>query len=137
VRPAARAEAPPVQAEHGHTMVYSTSDRHQEELRADGPDFARPASRRAMVLADGKRIVLGADGAVLGRSRDCDVVLADQNVSRHHAELRPDGRGGWRVRDLGSTNGTKRNGRPVSGTEPVEDGDRLLLGTADLRFVLD
>jgi hypothetical protein len=137
VRPSGRAEAPPEQAEHGHTMVYSTSARHQEELRAPAPEFAAPPVRRATVIAEGKKLSLGGAGAVLGRSRDCDIVLADTSVSRRHAELRPDGRGGWFLRDLGSTNGTKRNGRPVAGTEPLDDGDRLVLGTADVEFSLD
>jgi hypothetical protein len=89
------------QAEHGHTMVYSTAERAREQLDEQPPEVARaPAPRRAMVLAEGKRFVLSPEGALLGRSRDCDVVLADQNVSRHHAEIRPDGRGGWNLVDL-------------------------------------
>jgi len=122
------------QAEHGHTMVYSTSDRLREEL--DRPHGPAPGGR-AMVLAEGKRLVLGPDGGSIGRSRDCEIVLADPNVSRHHAEVRPDGGYGWVVRDLGSTNGTKRNGRPVRGSEPLEPGDQLTLGTAEIRFVVE
>ena len=126
--------AEPVQGDHGHTMVYSTSERLREEL--DAPRGPVPTGR-AMVLAEGKRLVVSASGATIGRSRDCDVVLADPNVSRRHAELRPDGHGGWQVRDLGSTNGVKVNGRKIDGPAPVESGDRLALGTADLRFVLE
>jgi hypothetical protein len=129
---AARSE--PVQAEHGHTMVYSTSDRLRAEL--DEPRGPQPTGR-AMVLAEGKRLVVSSSGAVIGRSRDCDVVLADPNVSRRHAEVRPDDRGGWQVRDLGSTNGVKVNGRRIDGPTPIESGDRLALGTADVRFVLE
>ncbi|HEX8085850.1 MAG TPA: DUF3662 and FHA domain-containing protein [Solirubrobacteraceae bacterium] len=129
---AARSE--PVQAEHGHTMVYSTSDRLRAEL--DEPRGPQPTGR-AMVLAEGKRLVVSSSGAVIGRSRDCDVVLADPNVSRRHAEVRPDARGGWQVRDLGSTNGVKVNGRRIDGPTPIESGDRLALGTADVRFVLE
>jgi Protein of unknown function (DUF3662)/FHA domain len=124
------------QGDHGHTMVYSTSARIQEELgrpRAEsGPDPGR-----AMVLAEGKRMLIGRSGAVLGRSRDCDVTLNDPNVSRRHAEIRSDGRGGWTVEDLGSTNGVKVNGRPISGATRLEPGDRLALGTADVRFVVE
>jgi pSer/pThr/pTyr-binding forkhead associated (FHA) protein len=116
-------------------MVYSTSDRLREELDRPAPAGLAPATR-AMVLAEGKRIVIGAGGATLGRSRDCDVVLGDPNVSRRHAEIRALG-DTWTVRDLGSTNGTTRNGRPLRGTEPLEPGDRLLLGTADVRFVVE
>lgn len=136
VRPAGdQAQPRAEQGDHGHTMVYSTSDRMREELdRPRGPEEWQPARTRAMVIAEGKRMVLPSAGAVLGRSRDCDIVLADSNVSRRHAEIRPEG-GGWVVRDLGSTNGTSRNGSPVRGTEALEPGDRLMVGTADVSFV--
>ena len=122
------------QAGHGHTMVYSTSDRLREEL--DRPRGPAPTGR-AMLLAEGKRMVVGPEGAVLGRSRDCDVVLADPNVSRRHAEIRPDGLGGWQVRDLGSTNGVTLNGKPVGVLERLSSGDRIALGTADVRFTIE
>ncbi|HEV2813586.1 MAG TPA: DUF3662 and FHA domain-containing protein [Solirubrobacteraceae bacterium] len=128
------AKPEPVQGDHGHTMVYSTSDRLRADL--DEPRGPEPTGR-AMVLAEGKRMVVPSTGATIGRSRDCDVVLADPNVSRRHAEVRPDGRGGWQVRDMGSTNGVKVNGRRIDGPTPVESGDRLALGTADVRFVLE
>lgn len=124
------------QGDHGHTMVYSTSQRIQEEL-----DGARPSSRepvgRPMILAEGKRMLVGRAGAVLGRSRECDITLNDPNVSRKHAEIRSDGRGGWLVEDLGSTNGVKVNGRRINGPTELESGDRLALGTADVRFVVE
>jgi hypothetical protein len=129
-----RAQERPEQGDHGHTMVYSTSDRLREEL--DKPRGPEPTGR-AMVLAEGKRIVVSASGAVIGRSRDCDVTLNDPNVSRHHAEIRPDGRGGWVVEDLGSTNGVKVNGRRITGPSPLEPGARIALGTADVRFVVE
>jgi len=134
VRAAPQGEAE--QGDHGHTMVYSTSDRLREELdRPRGPEGVAPT--RAMVIAEGKRMVLGASGGTLGRSRDCDIVLADANVSRRHAEIRPAGRGRWTIRDLGSTNGVKVNGTPVRDETPIEPGDRIALGTAEIRFVLE
>jgi pSer/pThr/pTyr-binding forkhead associated (FHA) protein len=90
-----------------------------------------------MVLAEGKRMLIGSTGAVIGRSRDCDIVLSDPNVSRRHAEIRADGRGGWTIHDLGSTNGVKLNGQRANGPAPLESGDRIALGTADLRFVVE
>jgi hypothetical protein len=122
------------QGDHGHTMVYSTSDRVQEELASSREGTS---AGRAMVLAEGKRIVVSASGAVIGRSRDCDVTLSDPNVSRHHAEIKPDGRGGWIVEDLGSTNGVQVNGRRVKGPTPLEPGAKIALGTADVRFVVE
>ena len=82
---------------------------------------SRPAGRWS--LAEGKRLVVAPAGAVIGRSRDCDVVLADPNVSRHHAELRPRPRR-LACADLGSTNGVKVNGRRIRAPTPLEPGDR-------------
>lgn len=64
---------------------------------------------------------------VLGRAADCDLPLAAERASRRHAEVRP-GEGGHRVRDLGSTNGTRLNGAPLAGEAALADGDELDLG---------
>ena len=79
--------------------------------------------------------MLSGDRVLLGRSRECDVQLADPNVSRRHAELRRDN-GGWSVVDLGSTNGIKLNGRRVD-QAALEPGDRITLGLTELTYELD
>ena len=121
----------PSQGDHGHTMVYSTSDRLSEPLRE--PD---PRRRGARVLVDGRTSVVGSGGAVLGRSREADVQVDDPNVSRKHAELRPSG-ASWTVRDLGSTNGVKVNGRRIQGAQSLRDGDTITIGTSDIVFQLE
>jgi hypothetical protein len=131
VRPPVDAEAEPSQGETGNTMVYRAR-REPEPLNAHLPGHLR----RAMVVVDGKRMVVGSEGAVLGRSRDCDIVLADANVSRHHAEIRPSG-DGWTIADLGSTNGIAVNGRKVRDPAPLRTGDAVELGTSRLRFELE
>ncbi len=82
---------------------------------------------------DGQRQSLGAGSVVLGRSRDCDVVIDDRNVSRRHAELVRSG-DGFVLRDLDSTNGCAVNGRRVR-ESAVKPGDVLSLGTITLTFV--
>lgn len=64
----------------------------------------------------------------LGRQSDCDLVLEDTTVSRHHAAVvrREDG---WWAIDLGSTNGTCVNGTRAA-EQPVRPGDRIELGDA-------
>ena len=59
-----------------------------------------------------------------------------QNVSRKHAELRPSG-ASWTVRDLGSTNGVKVNGRRIQGAQSLRSGDTITLGTSDIVFELE
>ena len=51
-------------------------------------------------------------GAVIGRSPDADIVIAANEVSRHHAQIAPD-RDGWTLADLGSTNGVLLNGHAL------------------------
>ncbi len=123
-------DADVVQAEHGQTMVYSTADR----LRGPVEEATGRRLARGVLLAEGRRHVLSAAGATIGRSRDCDIVLSDPNVSRRHAEVRPTADGGFTVADLGSTNGVRENGRPVSGAQPLRPGDRVELGTAEVVF---
>ena len=75
-------------------------------------------------------------GATIGRSRQCDVVLTDPNVSRQHAELRPRG-GSWVLSDLGATNGVVLDGCRIDAPEVIKPGDRIELGTALVTFELE
>ena len=65
--------------------------------------------------------------AVVGRGRDCHIVIRDSRVSRQHCAIEPAADGGWRVRDLGSRNGVVIRGTAVS-EAALADGDRLWLG---------
>jgi hypothetical protein len=122
-------------ADMGHTMVYSTSDRHQSALEEVGSG-AGTARRRAIVVLGGKRLVVPPAGALIGRSRECDIVIDDSNVSRRHAEISPSGQS-WLIQDLGSTNGVRVNGRQVDGPHPLESGDRIELGTVRIGFEVE
>jgi hypothetical protein len=119
-----------VQADHGNTMIYSTAGR----LRGPVEEVQGTRPTRALLLAEGRRHIVPPGGATIGRSRDCDVVLADANVSRRHAEVLPGAAGTWMVSDLGSTNGVVVNGRRITGYEPLAPGDRMALGTAEVVF---
>jgi hypothetical protein len=132
-QPAAAApDAAPSQGDFGHTMVYSP-DRAARVLDADRA--ARRPARRAILSGEGRRTVLDADPFTIGRSRDCDLLVDDANVSRRHAELRSDGES-WRIVDLGSTNGIKVNRRRVD-EAVLRSGDRITLGVTDLDFELE
>ncbi len=124
---------PPVnQEEHGQTMIYSTSARVRggvDEARA------RRGAPRALLLVGARRLLVPPGGGVIGRSRDCDIVLEDAGISRRHAELRP-GPDGWTIQDLGSTNGVIVNGQEIRGAQPVHTGDRVELGSTHILFEL-
>src|SRR4051812_29747664 len=72
----------------------------------------------------------------VGRSPKNRIVLADDLSSRDHAEV-AFAEGEWYVRDLGSTNGTKVNGKAVRGDQALETGDRVQFGHTKFRFVND
>ncbi len=123
--------APPQQ--DGHTVIYGSA-------AAPAPPApvapAAPARPRAMLLHGGRRLLVGPTGATLGRSRQCDVVLSDPNVSRQHAEVRPRANS-WVLVDLGSTNGSILNGRRIEQPETLTPGDTIEVGTSVITFDLE
>jgi predicted component of type VI protein secretion system len=132
VQPEDASEPEPVEPQSGRTMIYSSAGRVAEPLE----ERAQSRQATALLLVDGKRVVVGPGGATVGRSRQCDVVIDDPNVSRRHAEIRPRG-GSWVLTDLGSTNGSSLNGRRIDSPEVIRPGDEIELGTSVLRFELE
>jgi hypothetical protein len=132
VQPAEEADQAAAREESGRTMIYSTAGRLAEPLE----ERAQAHGHTALLMVDGRRVEVGPAGATIGRSRQCDVVLRDPNVSRQHAEIRPRG-GSWVLTDLGSTNGSSLNGRRIDGPEVIQPGDQIELGTAVIRFELE
>ncbi len=86
----------------------------------------------SLLLPTDERVVLGEYVVSIGRMPDCTIVLADPNVSRNHAEVRPQG-DGYVVVDLGSTNGTRVNGVRITQHE-LRDGDELMFGNTRMIF---
>jgi len=80
----------------------------------------------------GSRWPLDRSTLTIGREEDCDIVLADRHVSRHHARVTRD-ESGYTVEDLRSKNGTHVNGRELSGSQGLKDGDEIQIA---LRFKL-
>ncbi len=68
----------------------------------------------------------------IGRARQNELVLKDDRVSGKHAVILWE-ETCWRVRDLGSSNGTLVNGMSVQESE-LRDGDRLKVGNTDILF---
>jgi hypothetical protein len=122
-------EVGPSAGDFGHTMVYSP------DRAAARPLEPVPDRRQALLVSEGRRNMLSGERVLIGRSRECDIVMSDPNVSRRHIELRR-GERGWTAVDLGSTNGMKINGRRLSQAE-LEPGDRITIGISDLTFELE
>jgi hypothetical protein len=125
------AEDEPIeQLEPGATMVYKP----KTPVATEAASAAELGLEQeiAVLTFDGSRHEVKERRVVLGRSRDCDIQLADANVSRRHAELRQEGAAYWIV-DLGSTNGLEVNGKRVKRAKLAE-GDTITLGSTKITF---
>lgn len=97
------------------------------------PEQARAAGlvrEQVTLYVSGQPFRISQKVTTMGRSRDCDIVVPDPNVSRVHAEVRHEGLE-YVLVDLGSTNGIEVNGRRVL-RHSLRDGDRVSLGGADV-----
>lgn len=88
----------------------------------------RPAGLVLHPVRGGVPVVVTAS-TLVGRSRACEVVSPDARVSRRHCRISRTG-DGWRVEDLGSSNGTFVGGEPVTGERRLVDGDVVRLGSS-------
>lgn len=94
--------------------------------------FGAPAIQLpVLVESNGREHPLRPGSTSLGR--EGDILIADNRVSRRHAEVRNDG-GRLSVNDFGSTNGTTVNGDPIRAGEPraLAPGDKIALGGFEL-----
>lgn len=82
----------------------------------------------------GRRVPLGFDACVMGRSSKCDVQLDQESVSRNHARIQRQ-RSNYVIRDLGSTNGTYVNDELVD-EGILRDGDQIKVGRTIFKFIM-
>jgi hypothetical protein len=122
-------ELPEPQAEPGATMIYKP----RSPLTEEGPAADVAVAQEIVTLTmGGKRYEVDKRRVVIGRSKDCDIQLADPNSSRRHAELRQEGSAYWLI-DLDSTNGSQVNGHRTARAK-LESGDVITIGSTDLIF---
>lgn len=128
----------------GHLATDSLEFRLQDALAAGSPGAltatlwglpGKRAQRWAELVLGEEVLVPSGERAVwiVGRSRACDVRLADPAVSARHARVACRG-GRWTVADLGSTNGTWVNGARIEHAV-LQPGDELVLGEMGARLV--
>lgn len=115
------------------------ADARTRRIEKDHIDGARFLAENHVTLvvvegpAVGTEVVLDRAEMVIGRNAGADVSLPDDAVSGVHAAIEL-GLAGFRIRDLGSTNGTFVNGSQVQATD-LENDDRILVGEHTLRYV--
>jgi predicted component of type VI protein secretion system len=99
-------------------------------MSADDARAAGLVPRTVTLVTPSGRLRLSKRVTTMGRSRECDLVIPDPNVSRTHAEIRHIGTD-WFLVDLGSTNGTELNGQEVK-RQVLGAGDVIGIGTTDI-----
>jgi class 3 adenylate cyclase len=75
----------------------------------------------------GEKTPLG-EKCILGRAKDCQVILNSEMTSRRHAMIYRQGEHEFWVADLGSANGTRLNGRHLSQHRRLSDRDKVEFG---------
>ena len=117
-----------------HTVA-SVSRQMEEEEEGTVPSVARAA---LVVYAPDRppfRYAIARGNVTIGRSKSGNdlTVDTDGQISKRHARIELDPEGKFTVHDLGSTNGTKVNGRRVE-NRTLNDGDEITLGATRLVF---
>src|SRR6188508_1915243 len=90
---------------------------------------------RLVCLTDGREYNVGQAPLRIGRDASSDVVVTGNDVSRQHAEIRPDPQG-YLLVDL-SVNGTYVNGERSGKTHLLARADVIRIGNDEFRFYAD
>ncbi len=112
------------------SVAFDDADVEKTEMR--GAASALGARRPFLVRLTGKDVGLAhlvdKPTIVIGRLPTSDLQLDETGVSRTHARLTRSGNG-FIIEDLGSSNGTRVNGHKIEGVTPVNDGDKVQIGS--------
>ena len=79
-----------------------------------------------------REIAIDKPDLVIGRDPDCDIVIKDRNVSRHHLRI-TENAGEITITDLGSANGTFVNSSPIT-TKQIKHMDLIQIGSVMIVF---
>jgi pSer/pThr/pTyr-binding forkhead associated (FHA) protein len=107
------------------------------DLVAPPPSAKAPGKTggRLVCLTDGREYTIGTGSVTLGRDASADVVVAGNDVSRQHAEIRSDPEG-YILIDT-SVNGTYVNGERIGKTRRLSRADVIRVGNDEFRFYAD
>ena len=92
--------------------------------------MTNPPAELIVTSPDGHlaRYKLG-EKTVIGRYRDCEIILTDPMSSRRHCRIERDPEGRYFAQDNESANGTLLNDQPLKERLTLKDGDRLQIGS--------
>lgn len=84
---------------------------------------------------DGDAYTIQEEDIVIGRGEECGVTLADEKTSRSHLQVSFDSKTGQHfAEDMRSTNGTRCNGKTMTESVALSDGDELELGDTRIEY---
>ena len=116
------------------TVSYAPSFGEEIESTASGAEGAALIEMDQVEGTAGRRMHdLGDDVVTVGRGQESSIFLDDVTVSRKHAEILH-GQSGYRIRDVGSLNGTYVNRVRVNAVD-LRNGDEIQIGKYRFRFV--
>ena len=124
----------------GTTVVTRGAKNDPRRSQRPAADPSRPAEIKTSTPAQlstsllvtagplkGTSLTLGSTPVLIGRARECTLVLDDDYASNRHARVfQRDGE--WFVEDLGSTNGTLLSDRRIDGPVPFKPGAQVRIG---------
>jgi DNA-binding winged helix-turn-helix (wHTH) protein len=109
-------------------LHYNPNEVSKSNLDMSDPIIAQPVLVGQGGQLNGYRWTLKGT-LIIGRSGTCDISITNQQVSREHARVQHTDSGPI-LEDLGSKNGTFHNGKPVSSSTRLEDGDVIQVALA-------
>lgn len=120
----------------GATQYVSANDVAAMAAKRAGPARATAATGGRLVsLVDGKEYSVPSSGITIGRDATSGVVVAQNEVSRKHAEVAPVD-AGYEIRDF-SANGVFVNGVRIEGPTVLSRADVIRIGSEEFRFYAD
>ncbi len=131
----------------GRELLYADDTKTGNTGHVAVPDIARTVARRPsgrataatggrlVSLVDGKEYAIPSTGLVIGRDASANVVVAQNEVSRKHAEIAAI-EGGYEVRDF-SANGVFVNGVRIDTSQLLSRSDVIRIGSEEFRFYAD
>jgi pSer/pThr/pTyr-binding forkhead associated (FHA) protein len=119
----------------GATQYISAESVAAIAKRTGPPRATASTGGRLVSLVDGKEYTIGDGGITIGRDATSDVVVAQNDVSRNHAEIVPVTRG-YELRDF-SANGVLVNGERIDGAQLLSRADVIRVGSEEFRFYAD
>ena len=118
----------------GGIAIKLVEDRSLTEgvLRIESQNLAGEVRWNPVLDIGGKRFPLAKSRTVIGRGSEADITIDDSGASRKHAEILWDGKRG-QITDLGSTNGSKLDGQPVT-KAPLPPDSVIEIGRTRILF---